>query len=344
MFYFNCDYMEGCHPNILKRLQEENLVQYVGYSEDEICGSARNRIRIACGRDDLDVHFIVGGTQTNLISIAYALRPYEAVISASAGHIATHETGAIEATGHKVITVDGKDSKITPEDISRIMEEYNNSTTIDHIVKPKMVYTSLPTEYGAIYSKKELIAIYETCRKYDIYLYIDGARLGYALGCSENDLTLSDITEYSDYFYIGGTKCGALIGEALVIKNPELKPNFRALIKQRGAMLAKGKVLGIQFDELFKDDLYVKINTHAVEQANDIRDTFAKKGIEVVGNSPTNQIFVNLSDADNAKLSEKVGYSVWGPADNGLTTYRFVTSWATSDEAVEELKAAINSL
>ena len=267
LIYFNCDYTEGCHPNILKRLCETNMMQTVGYGEDEICDLARAKIRKACGHEDVDVHFLVGGTQTNATVIAAILRPHQGALSADTGHINVHETGAVEATGHKVLPLPSTpDGKITAEQVENAYLAHVNDASFEHMVQPKLVYISLPTENGGLYSKAELTALHDVCTRCGLYLFIDGARLGYGLTAPENDVALADLCALSDVFYIGGTKVGALFGEAVVITNPALKTDFRYHIKQRGGMLAKGRLLGIQFDELFTDDLYFKISEKAVRR------------------------------------------------------------------------------
>ena len=263
MIYFNSDYLEGAHPSIMVRLAETNMVQTVGYGEDEYCEAAREKIKTACQAPEADVHFLVGGTQTNTTVIAAILRPWQGVISAVSGHINCHEAGAIESTGHKVITLPTTNGKITAQQVQDYVEWHRNDESTEHIVQPGMVYISHPTEGGTLYTKAELTALYDTCRRYGLPLFIDGARLGYGLMAEESDMTLPEIARLCDVFYIGGTKVGALFGEAVVIMNENLKKDFRFIMKQRGGRMAKGRLLGVQFDTLFTDDLYFKISRHA---------------------------------------------------------------------------------
>ncbi len=345
MILFNCDYTEGCHPKILERLSETNMMQTVGYGEDEICAGARERIREACGRSDIDVHFLVGGTQTNTIVIASILRPYQGALSADTGHINVHETGAIEATGHKVLALPSTpDGKITAEQVEAAHLAHINDASFEHMVQPKLVYISHPTENGGLYSKAELKALHEACRRCGMYLFADGARLGYGLTAPANDVTLHDLCEYTDVFYIGGTKCGALFGEAVIISNPELKTDFRYYIKQHGAMLAKGRLLGIQFETLFTDDLYFKICEKAVQQAFKIADTCKKVGCTFFAESPTNQQFPIFPDSALEELGKKYAYSYWARIDETHSAVRLCTSWATTDENVEALCADIERI
>ena len=267
MLRFNCDYLEGAHPRILDALIKTNMEQTVGYGCDEYCDKARECIKKLCGDSSVAVHFLVGGTQTNMTVISAALRPHQGVMSAETGHINCHETGAIEATGHKVITLPTENGKIKAEDIDSYVERYRADDAWEHVVQPKMVYISHPTETGTLYSKEELTQISEACRRNGLYLFLDGARLGYALACKENDLDLPAITALTDVFYIGGTKVGLLFGEALVVKNPILQDDFRCIIKQKGGMLAKGRLLGVQFYEMFRDGLYFEISEHAMKMA-----------------------------------------------------------------------------
>lgn len=344
MIYFQCDYEEGCHPAILKKLQETNLEQTVGYGMDPYCESAREKIRAAVGREDADVHFLVGGTQTNLTVIAAALRPWQGAICADTGHIACHETGAIEATGHKVLALPSKDGKIRAEQIEQTVRKHYEDGSHEHIVQPGMVYISFPTESGTLYSKQELTDIYGVCQKLDIPLFIDGARLGYGLTSPQCDITLKELASLCDVFYIGGTKCGALFGEAVVILKESLKQDFRYLIKQRGGMLAKGRLLGIQFDTLFTDGLYETICGEAVEKAMKIREAFLAKGISMYGSSMTNQQFPILSDGQKETLARDFAFEYWTEAEEQKSVVRFCTSWATTDEQVSTLIEAIKNL
>ena len=331
MYSFANDYSEGCAERILESLSRHNRDQFTGYGLDTVCTEASELIRKAIGREDLDVHFIPGGTPCNILAIASALRPYEAVICADCGHINVHETGAIEATGHKVLTAKGKDGKITPEEIEKIFLERME----EHMVYPKMVFVSDASEYGTIYTKKELTDISEVCRKYGLYLYLDGARIGSALTAKDNDLTLSDIAELTDLFYNGGTKNGALLGEAMVIKNEELKKNFRYHLKQRGAMLAKGWIMGVQFAELFKDDLYFSLAKHANKMAETLRTGLKGYGIPFLMETSTNQLFPILPDEAVKKIEGKYVITFWEKYDEDHSVIRLVCSWATKKEAVD---------
>ena len=337
MIRFNSDYTEGCHKSILEKLVETNMEQTAGYGEDEYCGQARELIRKACGDERADVHFLVGGTQTNVTVISAALKHYQGVITAKTGHINVHETGALEACGHKCLCIETPDGKLTAEQIAAYTDAHFADESFEHMVQPKMVYISNPTEIGTIYKKAELEAIYQVCKKRGLYLFMDGARLGYGLMCKENDLTLSDITANTDVFYIGGTKVGALFGEAVVIRNEELKKDFRYNIKQRGGMLAKGRLLGIQFDTLFTGNLYLEISKNAIETAAKLKAALKEKGYEFFINSPTNQIFVILENKKMEELGEKVKFSFWEKYDDTHTVIRFATSWATTKEDVDAL-------
>lgn len=343
MIRFESDYTQGAVPQIIEALTRTNMEQTPGYGMDEYCFSAADKIKAELKRQDVDIHFLVGGTQTNFTFIASCLRPHEGVICASTGHINAHETGAVEATGHKVITIPSFDGKIKAHEIEELVTAHANDASFEHIVKPKMVYISQPTENGTIYSKKELTEIYDCCKGKNLILYIDGARLGYALMCDENDVSLSDLANLCDAFYIGGTKVGALFGEALVIVNDNYKDEFRYIEKQKGAMLAKGRLLGIQFDTLFTDGLYFKISRHAMECAEKIKKAFTEKGIELLYNSPTNQLFPLLTDEQMKKLEKNFSFSFWGRF-NDRNAVRFCTSWATQKSDVDTLVAAIYEL
>ena len=341
---FICDYSEGAHPAILERMAQTNMCQSVGYGEDEFCARAREMIVDACGGGDLDVHFLVGGTQTNATVIASILKPYQGVVCAESGHINVHETGAIEHSGHKVLALPSSDSKLTAEQIDSCFAGHYNDCNHEHMVQPGMVYISFPTELGMLYSKAELQAISAVCRKWEAPLYIDGARMGYGLASPQCDVTLKDLTELADLFYIGGTKQGALFGEALVICNPALRKNFRYFIKQNGGMLAKGRLLGLQFETLFEDGLYFRLASSAVTKAMAIRDAFKAAGFRMLVDSPTNQQFPVLPQAVIDRLAEHFGYEFWQDAGDGMSAVRFCTSWATTDEAVNELINAIRKL
>ena len=343
MIRFESDYTQGAVPEILEALIKTNMEQTPGYGEDKYCLSAADKIRKELKCDSAAVHFLVGGTQTNFTFIASCLRPHEGVISASTGHINVHETGAVEATGHKILPIESFDGKIKVEDIEAMVVAHENDASFEHITKPKMVYISMPTENGTIYSKAELEAIYEVCKKKNLILYIDGARLGYAMMCKENDVAFSDLPNLCDAFYIGGTKVGALFGEALVIVNEKYKEDFRYIEKQKGAMLAKGRLLGLQFDTLFTDGLYFKVSAHAMKLADRIRAALKEKGIRVYYNSPTNQLFPMLTDEQMNKLKNDFSFCYW--CKNGdLHVVRFCTSWATQEGDVDTLIDAINAL
>lgn len=337
MIYFNCDYTEGAHPSILEKLAETNMDQTIGYGMDEHCSHAAELIKDACNCPDADIHFLVGGTQTNVTVIDAALKPYQGVICASSGHINVHETGAVEACGHKCITIPSEDGKIYEPQVRELLENHYANGGDEHMAQPKMVYISNPTEWGTIYSKAELMGLYQLCKEYGVYLFVDGARLGYGLMCKENDLTLEDMAAYTDVFYIGGTKVGALFGEAVVITNSELKPDFRYNIKQHGGMLAKGRLLGIQFETLFADNLYFDIAKHAMNMAEKIHDKLAELGVEFTVDSPTNQIFAALPNAVIEKLSKKYVFEPMGKKDENHAVIRICTSWATKEENVDAL-------
>ncbi|MCR5302822.1 MAG: low specificity L-threonine aldolase [Lachnospiraceae bacterium] len=334
---FASDYMEGAHPEILKRLIDTNMIRSAGYGFDEFSESARNRIRKACNAKDADVYFLVGGTQTNAVMIDVLLQPYQGVIAAKSGHITSHEAGAVEHTGHKVLELDHIDGKITDSMIDSLITKYRQDENHEHMVMPGMVYISQPTEYGTLYSRKELEAISSTCRKHGVFLYMDGARLAYALSCPENDVTLRDIAALCDVFYIGGTKCGALFGEAVVIPEHDRIPYLFTMIKQHGALLAKGRIAGVQFDTLFTDGLYDRIGQTAVYAADRIRKALRDKGYTLAVDSPTNQIFVILDNEKAESLADKVELAFWERTDDSHVIMRIATSWATSPEDVDRL-------
>ena len=331
---FSCDYMEGAHPTILQRLIETNFAQMPGYGADDYCESAREKIRAACSAPNAEVHFLVGGTQTNATVIDALLRSYQGVVAADTGHISVHEAGAIEFGGHKVLTLPHRNGKISAEQIASLLCVYEKDVNHDHTVMPGMVYLSQPTEYGTLYSREELSAISALCREKQLPLYVDGARLAYALACPENDVTLKDMAELCDIFYIGGTKCGALLGEAVVIPQPGLIPHFFTIIKQHGALLAKGRLLGLQFDTLFTDGLYQRIGEAALRAAEDIRTALRANGYQLCFASPTNQTFCLVDREQMEKLREYVDFSQWEVYDEMHTIIRFATSWATKDEDV----------
>ncbi len=344
MIRFDCDYSEGAHPQIMERLMETNLCQTPGYGEDDYCDRARGYIRRECGREDVDVHFLVGGTQANLTVIAAALRPWQGAIAADTGHINVHESGAIEATGHKVMAVPSVNGKISAAQAENVITGHWGDVTHEHMVQPGLVYISNPTESGTLYTKAELSALYNVCQKHQVYLFIDGARLGYGLMAPGNDLTLSEIARLCDVFYVGGTKVGALFGEAVVITNNDLKKDFRYIMKQRGGMLAKGRLLGIQFETLFEKNLYYDISKHAIDMAMRIREAFRNQGIPFLFESNTNQQFPILTNAQMEKLGEKYVYSFWEKVDESRSAVRFCTSWATKEAQVDALIQDIERL
>ena len=341
MIRLACDYQEGCLPAILERLQETNLVPAPGYGEDEFSENARRLIREACRAPEARVFFLEGGTQTNSIAIHAILAGYEGVLSAESGHIAVHEAGAVEARGHKVITLPQKDGKISAASIEKWMEAFLRDTSKDHVVQPGMVYISQPTEFGTLFSLAELEDISADSCRYGLPLFIDGARMAYGLASEANDAGLSDIARLADVFYIGGTKCGALIGEALVVTNPALMKHFFTLQKQQGAVLAKGRLLGINFEVLMSGTTYVDAGRHGVELAQKIRAALLEKGYELYVDSRTNQIFAWLTDEDLKHIGEKAAISIWERRDDGKTLCRFCTSWATREEDVDAVIALL---
>ena len=337
MIYFHNDYSEGCHERILQRLQQTNLEQTPGYGEDEYCASAAEKIRSLCGRKDAFVHFLVGGTQANMTVIAAALRPHQGVICADSGHIHVHETGAVETTGHKVLAVSSHDGKITADQIEQTVLLQRDSGAAEHMVQPKMVYISQPTELGTLYSLAELTALHKACRKYGLHLFLDGARLGYGLTAQGNDVTMADIAALCDVFYIGGTKMGALFGEAVVITESAIGEDFRYMIKQRGGMLAKGRLLGLQFDTLFTDELYFEMGRHANVMADQIRSTLAELEIPLYVPGCTNQIFPILPDDALAALAQSFAFTEQVRLDDTHRAVRFCTSWTSTKENVDAL-------
>lgn len=343
MIRFESDYTQGAVPEIIERLAATNMEMSPGYGEDKYCESAREKIRKEIAKPDADVHFLVGGTQTNLTFIASAIRPYQCVLCADTGHINVHETGAIEACGHKIIGLPSPDGKITAEQVAFFNDSHYADPTFEHMPQPGMVYISQPTENGTLYSKAEITSLSGICREKGLILYMDGARLGYGLACKENDLTLADIARLCDAFYIGGTKVGALFGEALIITNQSCKKDFRYMMKQKGAMLAKGRLLGLQFDTLFTDGLYYKISENAASLADKIRNAFLKKGIELFFDSPTNQQFPVLTKQQYDTLRKDFVFCDWGVTD-GKYVVRFCTSWATKAEDVDKLVEAIETI
>ena len=341
MIRLSCDYHEGCHPKVLERLVATNMEQTVGYGMDPYCEQAAAAIKKAFDCPDAAVHFLVGGTQANTTVIASALRPYEGVFCAHTGHINTHETGAIESSGHKCLALPGKDGRIAASQVSVATALQADD---EHTVRPGMVYISLSTELGTVYELSELMDLYYTCRQHGLYLFIDGARLGYALAAPTGDLTPADIAKYCDVFTVGGTKVGAMFGEAVVIVNPELNTRFRYMMKQRGGMLAKGRLLGVQFSALMEDGLYFEIGKKAVDQAMRIRATLLEKNIPLLVDSPTNQLFPIFSDDQAEALEEEFDLAFFERIDETHAALRVCTSWATPDAYVDRLIEAIKAL
>ena len=344
MIYFNNDYSEGCHENVLQALIRTNMDQTPGYSEDKYCAAAAAKIRKLCSREDVAVHFLVGGTQTNMTVIDAALRPHQGALCADSGHINVHETGAVEATGHKVLPMPSVEGKISADQVKKAVLLHRADGSFEHIVQPKLVYISHPTELGTLYTKAELEALHETCRELGLYLFLDGARLGYGLMAKGTDVTMEDIARCCDAFYIGGTKVGALFGEAVVISNPALKEDFRYIIKQHGGMLAKGRLLGVQFDALMEDDLYFKISAHADAMADKIRAAMEELNIPSLVPGITNQIFPILPDDVLNELAKTICFTEMERVDDGHRCIRFCTSWATTEENVQILIGELRRL
>lgn len=340
MLSFESDYNQGAHPEILRRLCETNFETTSGYGTDKFCDTAKEKIKAACEYQNAEVHFLTGGTQTNAIVIDSLIRPYDGVIAAETGHIATHEAGAIEYTGHKVLTIPQHNGKISPYELREYLHSFSIDENRSHMVQPGIVYISHPTEYGTLYTKAELTEISEICSLYSIPLYMDGARLGYGLASLDADLTLPDIARLCDAFYIGGTKVGALFGEAIVFTKNAPK-NFMTITKQHGALLAKGRLLGIQFDTLFTDGLYFEISKNAIEKSELMREIFKEKGYSFYMETSTNQQFILLENSQMEALKEKVAFSFWERTDENHSVVRFATSWATTDEDIENLKAVL---
>lgn len=337
MLHFDSDYMETAHPRILKQLAETAGEQNIGYGRDVHSQQAIKKIAAACGKPDAYIQFLVGGTQTNAVVIDAFLRTWEGVIAVEQGHIAVHEAGAIESNGHKVLPIKGENGKITADGLLRFLTDFYADETHDHMVQPKMVYISHPTEDGTLYSKQELTAIKKICQDYHLYLYMDGARLGYGLTAPDSDLTLPDIASLCDAFYIGGTKVGAMCGEAVVIPDPQLLPHFFTHVKQHGALMAKGWVLGVQFDALFTDGLYYQLGKHANDMAQLLKKGLRDKGYRFYIDSPTNQQFVIVSDEEMKRLSEHTTFGFWYKYDEEHTVIRFATSWATKESDLRML-------
>ena len=340
-YSFKNDYSEGAHPRILEALTRSNMAQQNGYGLDEHSLNAANLIKKAMKSPGSEVHFVSGGTQANLIALSAFLRPHESVVSAETGHIFTNESGAIEATGHKVHAVPTEDGKLRPEVIQKVIDAHQN---IPHQLKQKLVYISNSTEIGTHYTRKELQDLYEFCQKKNLFLFLDGARLGNAITAENNDLSLEEVAKFTDAFYLGGTKNGALIGEAIIINNRELQPEFGFHLKQKGAMLAKGRLLGIQFEEFFRDNLYFELADHANMQAMKIKKALTEIGAEFLSETFTNQIFPILSQEQIDQLSPQFDFYVWKKVSEDRSAIRIITSWATSDEMVEKFITEINLL
>lgn len=343
MIRFECDYNNGCHEKVLKALVETNNDRTPGYGNDVYCAEAADIIRKLCNCPEAAVHFIPGGTQANTIAVKACLKHYQGVISPESGHISVHETGAIEAVGHEVLTLKPENGKINAAQVEKYCAAHYADESWDHLTQPGMVYISNPTETGTLYTKAELLALREVCDKYEMPLFVDGARLGYGLASSENDVTMEFLASVCDMFYIGGTKVGALFGEAMVIPNKKYQKDFRYIIKQHGAMFAKGRLMGVQFKALLEDGLYFEIGKKADEQAYRIRDAFKAKGFKMLMDSPTNQQFPIIDRASYDKLKEKYTFATWEDMGEEIAV-RFCTSWATKDEEVDALIADIEKL
>ena len=341
MLAFENDYSEGAHPKVLERLIETNMEQLSGYGTDVYCESAKEKMRKACGCPEAEIQFLVGGTQTNQVVISSLLSSYEGVIAADTGHVSLHEAGAIEYTGHKVLALPQQEGKLSAVTVEKYLAGFFEDENREHMVFPGMVYISHPTEYGTLYTKEELTALSQVCKKYELPLYLDGARLGYGLVSPGTDVTLSDVAKLCDVFYIGGTKVGALCGEAVVFPKGNMPKHFVTMVKQHGALLAKGRLLGVQFDALFTDNLYTEISKNAIATANRLRKALKEKGYRFFLETPTNQIFVVLENETMKRLQEKVRMSFWEAYDENHTVVRFATGWATTMEAVEQLETLL---
>ena len=344
MISFESDYIAGAHPEVLRKLAETNRESLPGYGTDPYYESAKRKIRDLIGIPDAEIFFLAGGTQTNAVVISTVLADYEGVIAAKTGHVSTHEAGAIEYTGHEVLELPQTDGKIVPEVLERYLADYYADDNHEHMTFPGMVYLSHPTEYGTLYSKAELTAVAGICRKYHLSLYLDGARLGYALTSRETDLTIRDIAALCDVFYIGGTKVGALCGEAVVFTKGNMPKHFLTSVKKRGALLAKGRLLGVQFDVLFTDDLYFRIGRHAIDMAEKLKEIIRAHGIPFHIQSPTNQQFVVLENGMMERLAKKVAFSFWEKQDGTHTVVRFATGWSTTEEDLAALDAALSEV
>lgn len=341
MISFENDYIAGAHPALLKKLAETNLEALSGYGNDPYCESARQKIRAACACPEADIFFLVGGTQTNSVVISSMLQEYEGVLSAQTGHINTHEAGAIESTGHKVLALPHTDGKVHAKSLKQYLQQFYQDANHEHSVFPGMLYISHPTEYGALYSRQELQNLSDLCKSYNIPLFLDGARLGYGLMSQDTDVSLSDIAALCDVFYIGGTKTGALCGEAVVFPRHNMPKHFLTIAKRHGALLAKGRLLGIQFDTLFTNGLYFEISKHAIHMAEQLKQIFRESGIPFYYESPTNQQFIILENDQIDHLKKSVIFSFWEKLDKNHTIVRFVTSWSTTQNDLDMLKQAI---
>lgn len=341
MYSFENDYLLGAHPQVLKRLLETNEELLPGYGNDKYCLSAEEKIKAACACPEAEVYFLQGGTQTNMVMISSILRNFEGVIAATTGHVSVHEAGAIEHTGHKVLEIPQHEGKIHADELKDYIDTFYADGNREHMVYPGMVYITHPTEYGTLYSKAELEQIAEICHQYKLTLYLDGARLGYGLASPHTDVTLADIARICDAFYIGGTKVGALCGEAVVFTKHNTPNHFLSRVKQAGALLAKGRLLGVQFDTLFTDDLYLKISRHAIDMAQQVKEILQQYGCPFYVESYTNQNFVVLENSEMARLQQKIAFAFWEKYDETHTVARFATSWSTTQEGVDELRRVL---
>ena len=341
MITLESDYNNGCHPQVLQHLMETNNCKSMTYGYDEWSERAKQKIKALCEAPEAQIWFLVGGTQTNATVIDSMLHTYEGVVAVGSAHINTHEAGAIEFTEHKIITIEGRQGKMDAADLDHYMDEFLHDGNADHCVFPGMAYITFPTEYGTLYTAAELDALYQVCRKYDMPLYVDGARLGYGLMAPGNDITLPYLARHCDAFYIGGTKVGALCGEAVVFTHANAHPHFFSIIKQHGALVAKGRVTGVQFDALFTDNLYFDISRRAIDRAMEMKRIFEQRDYPFYIDSPTNQQFVVLDNDEVERLGRHVRFTVWGKYDEHHTICRFVTSWATTEEEIEALRTAV---
>ena len=341
MIFFNNDYNTGAHPKVLQHLIDTNTIPQNGYTEDCFCASAAEKIKAACGCPQADVRFLVGGTQTNAIVIATMLKDYEGVISADTGHIHAHEAGAVEYCGHKILALPHHEGKLCAKDVRACIESFYGDEAHEHMVFPGMVYISHPTEYGTLYSKKELTELSQVCRDYQIPMFLDGARLAYGLMSWDTDVTLADVASLCDVFYIGGTKVGALCGEAVVFTKNNTPAHFINRIKKRGALLAKGRLLGVQFDALFTDGLYFEIGKQVIDLAKKLREILTKKGCKFYLDSPTNQQFVVLDKKTIERLQKDVVFSIWQWLDEDHAVVRFATAWSTTEEDLQKLESLL---